>query len=681
MLQIVRDLQDRAVRELICLTNDGRHTSITFKAPTGSGKTYMMAKFMNEILGQDSDVIFLVSSLSKGGLAKQNFDKFSEYKLSGSFENLKPYLINTEVSNEERIFIPLTHNVYVLPRDLYKRGGRLMQGAMEGFLKSFAPSIFNMDSKKIYLIKDECHIATKNLDALSKYFDKIYNFSATPNLARGQVADVEITNVEAESAKLIKGIKPGNATDTIDVAIDEYLDIKDRYENLLGVTPCLIIQISNKDKADEEIKNILPVLSVKGLKWILMVDKEKECMTNDDMGKGKNKLPVSKWREYAKSNSSTINVIIFKLTISEGWDIPRACMLYQVRDVKSEQLNEQVVGRVRRNPRLLDFEKLSDEAKTLAMTAWVWGDIEEKNDLCGVTLRNSSMVQDEIKVKTTVLKKLANKAVFNLENIIKNKNNLVPTNIFILYRNYKASNQSVQELCKSYSNTYENWRKFTENIKDISTDYNKYICNYNESMELAKDENDNEKVVSLPKDSYYVGSNYKTDISDCVWVKVDASNDFSFDSEAERKWAEVLKSLCSKNLKSGTSDRIVKTIDGVSENYLWGKNYLPNSDIKYEYYLNGRHFSYPDFIMKDACGNIHIFEVKSINKSKNINIDDGEDYKEKVRELKNCYKRASLLTKNIFYLPLLVGSEWQITRYKDGEEENLTYEMFEESLR
>lgn len=82
---------------------------------------------------------------------------------------------------------------------------------------------------------------------------------------------------------------------------------------------------------------------------------------------------------------SGIDIIIFKLVISEGWDIPRACMLYQARNSRSKQLDEQVIGRVRRNPRLLDYETLSDEAKSLATTAWVWGIApEDKGKTYGV---------------------------------------------------------------------------------------------------------------------------------------------------------------------------------------------------------------------------------------------------------------------------------------------------------
>lgn len=47
------------------------------------------------------------------------------------------------------------------------------------------------------------------------------------------------------------------------------------------------------------------------------------------------------------------------------------------------------------------------------------------------------------------------------------------------------------------------------------------------------------------------------------------------------------------------------------ERYLWGKNYPYNSEIKYEYYDGSVRRSFPDFVMKDKRGRIHIFEVKA----------------------------------------------------------------------
>ena len=275
------ELQQKAVTELTEKIKN--KDELTFRAPTGSGKTYMMADFMNRVLADGGNIVFLVSSLSKGDLARQNYDKFCEYSEKGDFPYIKPYLISSEISGEERLFVPTDYNVYLLPRDLYKAGGRLMQGAMESFLQNLTLSeYFGGHSKEIYLIKDECHIATNNLDTLSdKYFAKIINFSATPNLNRGQNPDVEITDNEAVLAKIIKQIEFGSEEDTVGDAITKFESIKEDYRNLLGVNPCLIIQISNKDKADYEWNNvILPELNKaehQDLKWMLIVDDDKNA--------------------------------------------------------------------------------------------------------------------------------------------------------------------------------------------------------------------------------------------------------------------------------------------------------------------------------------------------------------------------------------------------------------------
>jgi len=136
-----RELQQKAVRELVSLIESKKEV-ITFKAPTGSGKTYMMADMMNRVIANDDQVVFIVSTLSKGDLAIQNYTKFKEYEARGEFSKLNPYLINTELSSEENLYIPTEYNVYVLPRDLYKKGGKLMEGAMENFMNTMTSYYF-----------------------------------------------------------------------------------------------------------------------------------------------------------------------------------------------------------------------------------------------------------------------------------------------------------------------------------------------------------------------------------------------------------------------------------------------------------------------------------------------------------------------------------------------------------
>ena len=672
MLQEIKDLQRRAVNEL--LLKSAKKQELTFRAPTGSGKTYMMADFMNQVLAANSDVVFLVSTLSKGDLAGQNYRSFCKRREEGVFPNLNPYLISTEISGEETLYIPTDYNVYVLPRDLFKKNGRLMAGPMTAFLEQLTRgTLFGGQNKRIYLIKDECHQATNNLDEISpKFFSKVFNFSATPNLRRGQMPDVQITDDEAVQAKLIKRVEFGDDADTVEQAICKFEEIKQQYLSL-DVNPCLIIQISNKDKAEEEwLRNIKPILDKtehQRLKWMLIVDKDKDCDTNDDL----KKLKVEKWKEYAKLPASTIDVIIFKMVISEGWDIPRACMLYQVRDTKSKQLDEQVMGRVRRNPRLLDFEKLNVEQQELATTAWIWGiPPQERTRSTQVSLWNDEAIQSSITLKTIRLKSPTERKDFDVKKFFEQRKNAVaPEDIFTLYHKLQGAETDLQDLCYAYAGeSVVRWKEFMMNIGALRHQYNQYICNYEESMVIAEQE------TSFPARSYYLETGNKNSaVKSWVWRKT-TNGAFTFDSDAESEWAGILQDVATKY-----SVRIEPgEFFNEETRYLWGKNFLPNSEIRYEYYADGVHSSYPDFVMKDHKGRIHLFEVKSVNRLSTSTIDSTE-YEDKVRQLKDCYRVCSKkLDGYIFYLPLLKDDIWQITRFLNGEEDMLTEDSFRESL-
>lgn len=696
MLQEAKDLQQNAVAELYRkITQDSSKTEFTFRAPTGSGKTRMMADLMNRVLQNACSVVFLVSTLSKGGLAEQNYQEFSKCVNSGTFVKLKPHLISSEANGEERLHIPADCNVYVLPRDLYKKDSKLKE---QGVMLNFLMELTMNQSKTLYLIKDECHQQTKNIDELNKlngFFSKVINCSATPNLKRGQHPDVEITDADAENAKLIKQVEMGGENEDVEVAINKFEEIKESYRILLGVNPCLIIQVSNKNKTNAEldkIKNIL--MKHQSLKWMYIVgDGSKEKgETNDDV----HELPQSKWADRAKESLSLIDVIIFKMKISEGWDIPRACMLYQVRETASDQLDEQVVGRVRRNPRLLDFEKLSDEAQKLATTAWVWG------------VRSSSVpktfqvnlfgspedIPSAIKIKTTRLKSMGERKDFDIESFLDGKmREPAHSSIFDTYAKLEKCDAEIKSLCYAYAkNDTARWWHFCDHLSEIEKEYNRFVCDYSESMDLTKDENGSVKEVSFPvKSSFADNGNYEN-ISDWAWRRKDGHDKFAFDSEAEREWVSILKDVSAKySAEQRTGEMNPKRgqmrIDGSAEperlsdekKNVWGKNYLQNSEIKFEYYLNGIHSSYPDFIMRDKKGSNHLFEVKSVNVSSKAQF-DSEEYKSKINALKACYKQCSILTGDYYYLPVLKDDVWQITVFYHGEEESLTKEMFRKSF-
>ena len=502
MLAEARLLQQNAVNQLVQLAETEQELFV-FRAPTGSGKTFMMADFMERMLSERNDLVFLVSARSKGELHKQNYEKFCEYRDKGFFKHLNPYLINTDITGEERLFIPSGYNVYILPSDLNKKGGRLMQGALNNFFINTTSKLYG-ENKTIYLIKDECHIATKNLDISQSYFAKSFYFSATPKLDKGQIPDVIIKDEDAENAKLIKTVEWGDEQDTLEQAIQKYQSIKDDYINKLGINPCLIVQISNSVKGKDELQSIYGILGKHtDLKWMLILDDPKQCDTNDKI---KDKLPVSKWKEFAKSSGSSINVLIFKISVSEGWDIPRACMLYQIRDTKSKQLDDQVMGRVKRNPRLIDYETLPQDAQKLTETAWIWG-IKPKSykKSFKVKLKENFDISSNLQIKTTTLKPLTQKEDFNIEQFLgEQPDTPAHASIFDIHRKLQSMDGQTKTMIYEYADSFQKWWKAADYLDSIEKESNKYYADYEQSMQECKE------TVSLPLDTYYTDNgNYQ----------------------------------------------------------------------------------------------------------------------------------------------------------------------------
>lgn len=669
MLDEAKALQSEKVDALVSLFFTNKK-NIVFRAPTGSGKTHMMAELCNKILSRDSSVVFIISSLSKGNIAVQNYDQFSEYQSRGEFNLLNPYLISSEVSGEGKLYIPDFCNTYFLPRDLYKKNARLMEGPMLAFLESL-----KRNYKKIVLIKDECHIETKNLNSLNDYFACVFNFSATPSLDKGQYPDVEISKSEAIDTKLIKEVKlmdykSDDDVESLKEALKKFEAIRSEYRNKLEMNPCFIIQISNKEKADEEYQLVLECLrDFPNLQYTLLLQDTKNYQTNSDVYK---KLNKNKWDDELKKALSPIDIIIFKMVISEGWNIPRACMLYQIRDVKSDQLNEQVIGRVCRNPRLMDYETLNEEQKELCKYAYVWG-VEGKKERKFYAIRLKSDVaniQNDVQVECTQLQNIFKKGFDIQEHLDKQPKVVAATDIFKLGRNLEKAPADVRKIVHDYSDSYEKWFKATENLSSIIKVNEDCLHDYKNNLIKRPQK------ASFSDTSYFEETGQYAQLSNFVWERVDGDNEFHFDSEAEKEWAKKLSSLES-HIKDGT-----KTLLGQDTNVkLWGKNFFPNSKISFEYYSFGIHKSYPDFLLVDCHNKIHLFECKSVNQSnQNSCVFDAAEYKNKISELKEAYKHASMITDQVFYLPIKKDRDWDIIRYLNGVEEHLTFEQFKKSL-
>ena len=688
MLDDVKNLQERAISELVQSLSE--KDDVVFKAPTGSGKTFIMARVMDEVISKDDNVVFIVSSLSKANLAQQNYDKFNEYLELGLVQHLNPHLISSETSCESALYIPSVNNVYVLPQALYKAKSKLK--GQQAFLKLLLE--IKNHGRVLYLIKDESHVATNNLDELKSFFTKIINISATPK----KKPDVEISEQDAVNACLIKRVQYCSSADYGDddfsvdslqykellKALDYLKECKKDYLEKSNINPCLIIQISNKDLGEKQfnvIERALGLSEYKDLKWVGYAKDPKVCQTNDQMIK----TSPQKWEKYCKPNYSTIDVIIFKMAITEGWDIPRANMLFQIRDSKSKQLDVQVLGRVRRNPRIMDFEKITDEKeRRLFTTAYVWGikDNSSEQKSVDVTLKGSvpdgnrikNEIQEEIKVKITKLADLNDtQSNFDIDTFLKEKQ--APEScksIFELYNELTKSSNRIQVECKrymfsSYDDEYSKYFVFVNNLSEIKSKVKTILSSDSSSIEVVKNSLGKDLEVSLPYNSLYF-QNKKYSLQDVkgVWNNGSDMREFTFDSDSEKKWLyKMLQDFSIKKI----------SLDEEKDILLVGKNYLQNSEIKYEYYADGSHFSYPDFVLKDKYDRIFLFEVKSMNISSSLQIDT-KVYQEKVEILKDLYSKVSSKVEHYFCLPILNGKSWTVHCYYKGVHYELKEDQF-----
>ena len=650
------ELQERTVRSIFNLAKKG-NKSITVKAPTGSGKTHIMANLMNKMIADDENIIFVVSILSKGKLARQSYNKFDDLALN-KYTKLRPYYISSGNENtkntEYSLYIDDTCNIFVLPTSQYTENSRVYK---ERVLQNFLDNCLKK-KKKIILVRDECHIATNNLKKISDYFYQTINFSATPV---NDEYDVVITEDEAVSVNLIKDVEYINfdteLKEDLNNALNKFKEIREIYHNS-GINPAFIIQISNKNKAEEEINIITKIVESKSLNWVYFsdIDKTSGYKTNSNLQKMKNK---NQWYNYVKENNSFIDVVIFKMVITEGFDMPRACMLYQVRDSKSKQLDEQVIGRVRRNPCLIYFEKLNPIEQNIFSKAYVYGIKPQENikkkvitKLRGINfIAGNEIVKEFRPFKIIELEEVPLSNIDILDCIVADKTAYSNKSIFNMYKELNKINDKVKDKYYEYVTDYNKWFEFMLNLNKIKEKIMTTVEDY-EKYGMIKEEYN----FRQDYDSYFYDNGHTVTVDDWIWYTDD--EEYSFDSDAEKSFFKIL---------NGLRKKCCKFIEIEAERvYLFGKNFIDKSNIKYDYYHTRRHTSYPDFICKDKKDKVHIFEVKSVNKSSSYDLDD-EFYKEKIEKIKKAYVYASKMTGYIFYLPIQNGDNWQIWKCENGK--------------
>jgi type III restriction enzyme len=356
--------QDTAAKELLedskKLLRQSGDKKLIFKAPTGSGKTIMVAEFLARFADDSSHPPCAFIWAAPRQLHEQSKEKIETY-----FENSRAMdcsffedLSDRQIGENEILFF----NWESMRQDnlIYIRDNEQDNNLSNILLRTREVGL------EIVLIIDESHFhaqADTSQDIISLIAPKLtLEVSATPKMQNpDQIVSVDIGDVKMEEMikKAIvlnedfKNVVRRGQTETIKSELSGSTDeivlreaLKKRKELAraysvagINVNPLLIIQLPDRrGQADEDRQS----------KIVEILNKNGVCVEN-----GKLAIYLSEDKENLENisrNDNDVEVLIFKQAIALGWDCPRAQILVLFREWSSPIFSIQTIGRIMRVP-------------------------------------------------------------------------------------------------------------------------------------------------------------------------------------------------------------------------------------------------------------------------------------------------------------------------------------------
>lgn len=368
----LKPFQETAIAQLkekfLTLWKLGDHNlNLTFKSPTGSGKTIMMAQFLRDIVADPrfshADVGF-VWITNSDSLAMQSKDKLFSY-YGGASENPLVDMNNLRDGSIPKSGVFFINWQKVVSKAKDNRKLRT-EGESNTTFDEYIENTHNL-KREVVLIIDEEHIASSTVLAsdLIKNVIKpriIIGVSATPQ--NTGFATVEVTREDVISAGLIKEkiifqteedleSKDYDGVDQdeilVSLAFHKRNEIVTYYKDLgIEINPLVLIQLPNDDKADKTTSTITKQdFVINSLKEKGVYDHEIAIWLSED------KVNL----EDITNNTSPVSFLLFKQAAATGWDCPRASVLVMFREIKNPTFAIQTVGRILRMPFGTHFAK------------------------------------------------------------------------------------------------------------------------------------------------------------------------------------------------------------------------------------------------------------------------------------------------------------------------------------
>lgn len=361
----LKKYQDSAVRKLIARSSellqlDGSKKMI-FQAPTGSGKTIMMASFLEELLRNSStenqSFSFIWTAPRK--LHLQSKSKLRSFYWETRSLDCKDFsdLAGNVIGENEILFLNWESINKIESNTIVKENER------EFYLKKVVENTLQ-EGRKIILVIDESHhhatseISLQLIEIMSP--NLTIEVSATPTLTNpDEIVKVSLDEVREEgmikkSISLNEGFKNILDSDSIKSELSEGQDkfvLKQAIEkreqlvaaykkNGISVNPLILIQLPDKRANEDEVLRQEIVSSLKSDYDITVENGKLAIYLSEE------KVNL----ENIAKNQNETEVLIFKQAIALGWDCPRAQILVLFREHKSVNFSIQTVGRILRMP-------------------------------------------------------------------------------------------------------------------------------------------------------------------------------------------------------------------------------------------------------------------------------------------------------------------------------------------
>lgn len=328
--------------------------TIILKAPTGSGKTYMISQAITKIVKQQgSKASYCFIWLSVNSLHEQSRLSLNQYL---DDEKLLECIIIADIQNntiEENEIVFINWDSLIKENNVFR-----MENEKNWNLQSVVANTKD-DGREIILIIDESHRtakAEKAKDVINEIQPKlIIEMTATPTNISGTLLEIPLGRVIAEG--MIKSevqINPNSKNikenkDLLNVALKKRKELQQAYKDLeTEINPLLLIQIPNKKQTDSSNPE----------DYIIGLLAEQDITErNGKLAIRISGVDIKELDEKVKPHNSEIEVLIFKEAIALGWDCPRASIIFLQREWKQERysFNIQTLGRIMRMPEQMHY--------------------------------------------------------------------------------------------------------------------------------------------------------------------------------------------------------------------------------------------------------------------------------------------------------------------------------------